>query len=111
MYAIRSYYVLKLMNHQHTPAVTDEIEQVVQEVGDLSGIKEGTWPFTNIYNERLLGCLLSAGLIPEMTDTYGHSLLWQCAGSRECIDLLVERGVKIDRRSGGDNETALMRVV
>ncbi len=46
---------------------------------------------------------------PEITETDQHSLLWQCAGNRECIDLLVDQGVNIHRRSGSDAETALMR--
>ncbi len=103
--------LLRLMSHDLTPAKVKEIEQAVKELGDVSGIQNGEWPFINIGNSRVLRLLLQAGLNPEMTDTHGHSLLWQSAGSRECIDLLVERGVKIDRRSGGEHETALMRAI
>lgn len=103
--------LLRLLKNDHTPTVIKQIEQVVQELGDLSGIQNGEWPFRNIRNPDLLRWLLNAGLNPEIVDTDGHSLLWQCAGNRECIDFLAERGVKIDRRSGGDHETALMRAV
>lgn len=104
--------LLALVKHDHTPEKVKEIERLVKELGDLSGIEDGKWPFINIDNPRVLRCLLEAGLNPEMTDTDQHSLLWQCAGNRECVDLLLERGVKVDRRSGGnDFETALMRAM
>jgi predicted DNA-binding WGR domain protein len=101
--------LLKLVRHDHTPETIKEMEQMVKELGDLSGIADGKWPFVNIDSPRLVRCLLEAGLNPEITDSEGHSLLWQCAGSRECVDLLAEYGVRIDRRSGGSFETALMR--
>jgi hypothetical protein len=103
--------LLALVKHEHTPEKVKEIEQVVQELGDLSGIQDGAWPFINIDNPRVVRCLLEAGLSPEITDADQHSLLWQCAGSRECVDLLLQRSVKVDRRSGGDFETALMRAI
>ncbi|MFN3153051.1 ankyrin repeat domain-containing protein [Bremerella sp.] len=103
--------LLRLVNHDHTPKKIDQIEQAAKELGDLSAIEDGQWPFTNIDNPRVVECLLAAGLNPEITDTEMHSLLWQCAGSRECIDLLAKRGVNIDRRSGRDHETALMRAI
>lgn len=103
--------LLRLVSHELTPEKVKEIEQVVKELGDLSGIQNGVWPFTNIRSPRVILCLLKAGLHPEMTDTDQHSLLWQCASNRECIDLLVEHGVNIDRRSGGEHETALMRAI
>ena len=40
-----------------------------------------------------------------------HTLLWQCASSKECIDLLAKQGVDIDRRGGSPRETALMRAI
>jgi len=103
--------LLALIKHDHTPAKVQEIEHVVTELGDLSGIQDGDWPFANIDSPQLVHCLLKAGLNPEITDTDHHSLLWQCAGNRECIDLLVEQGVNIHRRSGSDAETALMRAI
>ena len=103
--------LLRLVKHDHTPDKVKEIERMAKELGDLSGIEDGQWPFTNIDNPRVVRCLLKAGLNPEMTDTEGQSLLWQCAASRECVDLLAEKGVTIDRRSGGDHETALMRAM
>lgn len=103
--------LLALVKHDHTPEKVKDIEQVVKELGDLSDIEDGKWPFINIRNPRVLRCLLEAGLNPEITDTDQHSLLWQSAGHRECVDLLLERGVKVDRRSGGDFETALMRAM
>lgn len=103
--------LLRLVRHDLTPAKVREVEQAVKELGDVSGIQDGQWPFINIRSHRVLRCLLRAGLNPEITDTDKHSLLWQCAASRECIDLLVEQGVRIDRRSGGDHETALMRAM
>lgn len=103
--------LLALVKHDHTPEKVTEIEEVVKELGDLSGIQDGDWPFINIDNPQVIRCLLVAGLKPEIIDTDGHSLLWQCAGNREGIDLLVERGVNIHRRSGHDAETALMRAI
>ena len=90
--------LFRLLNHDHTPAVIEQIEQVVQELGDLSGIQDGKWPFNNIRSERLLRCLLDARLNPEILDTEQQTLLWQCAGSAECVDLLVKRGVDLERR-------------
>lgn len=103
--------LLRLVKHDHTPTKVKEIEQAVRELGDLSGVQDGDWPFTNIQSPRVVRCLLNAGLNPEITDTEQHSLLWQCAGNKECVDLLLDRGVNVDRRSGGDNETALMRAI
>jgi len=103
--------LLRLVNHDHTPEKVKEIVRMAKELGDLSSIEDGQWPFNNIGDPRLLRCLLKAGLNPEMTDTDRHSLLWQCAASRECVDLLAEKGVNIDRRSGGEHETALMRAM
>jgi ankyrin repeat protein/predicted DNA-binding WGR domain protein len=103
--------LVALVKHEHTPEKVEAIEQVVRELGDLSGIKDGEWPFINIDSPRVLRCLLDAGLNREMTDADQHSLLWQCAGNHECVDLLLERGARVDRRSGGDFETALMRAI
>lgn len=103
--------LLALVKHDHTPEKIREIEQVTKQLGDLSGIEDGTWPFNNIDSPQLVRCLLEAGLKPEMTDTNQHSLLWQCAASRECIDLLADRGVNIHRRSGSEAVTALMRAI
>lgn len=101
-----------LINRDHTPAVIMEIERVVKELGDLSGIKDGEWPFKNIRSDRLLRCLLDAGLNPEIVDTDQHTLLWQCAGSAECVDLLVKCGVDIERRSlNYERYTPLMRAL
>lgn len=101
-----------LLRHDHTPAVIKEVEQVVKQLGDLSGIKDGEWPFNNIRSDRLLRCLLDAGLNPEILDTERQTLLWQCAGSAECVDLLVKRGVDIERRSRlNSRQTALMRAL
>ena len=102
--------LFRLLKNDHTPAVIEQIEQVVRELGDLSGIQDGEWPFQNIRSDRLLRCLLDAGLNPEILDTENQTLLWQCAGSAECVDLLVKRGVDIERRSCLDRrETPLMR--
>jgi len=104
--------LFRLLKNDHTPAVIEQIEQVVRELGDLSGIQDGEWPFTNIDSARLLRCLLDAGLNPEILDTEKQTLLWQCAGSAECVDLLVKRGVDIERRSCLDRrETPLMRAL
>lgn len=102
--------LFRLLKHDHTPAVIQEIEQVVKQLGDLSEIKDGEWPFNNIHSDRLLRCLLDAGLNPEIVDTDQHTLLWQCAGSAECVDLLVKCGVDIERRSRNyQRDTPLMR--
>ncbi|MCA9068863.1 MAG: SMI1/KNR4 family protein, partial [Planctomycetaceae bacterium] len=39
--------LLRLLQNDHTPTVVKQIEQVVQELGDLSGIQDGEWPFEN----------------------------------------------------------------
>ena len=103
--------LLSLVQHDHTPEKMKEIKQVVKDLGDLSGIEDGKWPFINIRDPGILRCLLEAGLNPEMTDTDEHSLLWQCASDGECVEQLLEQGVKVDRRSGGEFETALMRAI
>lgn len=105
--------LFKLMNLRHTPAVIKEIEGVVKELGDLSGIQDGQWPFSNIDSERLLRCLLNAGLNPEILDAKQHTLLYQCARSAECVDLLLKYDVDLERRSSPDEyrETALMRAL
>jgi ankyrin repeat protein len=105
--------LLRLMKHDYIPEGGEEYDQVAElitELGDLSGIQDGEWPHIDRFEDpRLLGALLDAGLNPEITDKKGGSLLRQCVGHPECIDLLVEQGVDIDRRSGRDDETALMR--
>jgi len=101
--------LLRLLKLEHTPKTVKEIKQQVKEIGDFSEIADGEWPFTNIGNSQIIECVLRAGLNPEIADTDRHSLLWQCASSPECIAILAEHGVKIDRRRGPDGETALMR--
>lgn len=103
--------LLRLMNHDHTPEKIREIEEVVKAVGELSGIKDGDWPFNNIDNVRLLRCLLKSGLNPEITDTENQTLLWQCASSVACINLLLKNDVDLERRNGSERETALMRAM
>jgi ankyrin repeat protein len=105
--------LLQLMKHDYITDECDEVEQieeVINEVGDLSGIRNGEWPtIDKLESPRLLSCLLEAGLNPEILDKDGNSLLSQCVVHPECIELLVERGVDVDRRSGRNRETALMR--
>jgi len=103
--------LLRLMNHRLTDEKVREIERAVSELRDLSGITDGEWPFNNLDNPAVLRCLLQAGLNPEIADTERHSLLWLCAANAECVELLLERGVNVNRRSGGDFETALMRAI
>jgi ankyrin repeat protein len=107
--------LLQLMKHDYIPEdfeEREEIEEFIAELGDLSGIRDGEWPSIHRFEcPRLLDCLLEAGLNPEITDKEGNSLLSQCVLNSECIDLLLERGADIDRRSGKHNETALMRAV
>lgn len=103
--------LLRLVSHQWTASKVKEIQRTIDELGDLSGIQDGQWPFINIDNSRVINRLLKAGLNPEITDAEGHSLLWQCARDRECIDLLVGAGAKVDRRSGSNHETGLMRAI
>jgi len=103
--------LIRLLKHDHTPQKISEIRSAIKNVGDLSGIADGKWPFINLGDAKLLRELLRAGLNPEISDKEGHSLLWQCASSKECIDLLAKHDVNIDRRSGHDGETALMRAI
>ncbi|WP_425396901.1 SMI1/KNR4 family protein [Aeoliella sp.] len=103
--------LFRLMQHEHTPEKIEEIERVVKELGDLSQIEDRQWPFTNISSVRVLRPLLKAGLNPEITDTESQTLLWQCASSAPCINLLVKQGVDIERRSGSESETPLMRAI
>src|SRR5262249_43770072 len=104
--------LFRLLKYDHTPTVIKEIEQVVKELGDLGGIQNGEWPFINIRSDRLLRCLLGAGLNPQIVDTDHNTLLWQCAGSADCIDLLLKHNVDLERRSGlDDKETPLMRAL
>lgn len=103
--------LLRLMKHDLTPDRVKEVIQVVDELQDISGIDDGEWPFGNISNARVLRHLLDAGLNPEILDSERCSLLWQCAGCPECVDLLLKQGVKVDRRSGNEHETALMRAM
>ncbi len=84
---------------------------MIKEAGDLSAIEDRKWPFINLGNAEILECLLNAGLRPEILDTEGHSLLWQCASSPVCIELLGKCGVDFNRRSGSDGETPLMRAI
>jgi len=103
--------LIRLVSHTLTAEKIREIEQVVEELGDVSGIQDGEWPFNNLDSPAAVRSLLQAGLNPEIVDTAGHSLLWQCAGSAECVDLLLARGVNVNRRNGGDLETPLMRAI
>lgn len=104
--------LFRLLQHEHTPAVVDQIESVVRDLGDLSSIQDGEWPFQNIDDARLLRCVLEAGLNPEILDTERQTLLWQCAGSAECVEVLLNHNVMLDRKSGTDGkETALMRAI
>lgn len=104
--------LFRLLHHDHTPAVIKQIEDAVKELGDLSGIQDGEWLFINIDSDRLLHCLLDAGLNPEILDTERQTLLWQCAGSAECVELLLKHNVDLERRSCLDRkETALMRAL
>lgn len=103
--------LIRLVNHTLTEEKVREIQQVIQELGDVSGIQNGEWPFNNLDSPAVVRSLLQAGLNPEILDTAGHSLLWQCAGSPECVDLLLERGGKVNRRNAGDLETPLMRAI
>ena len=103
--------LIRLVSHTLTEEKVREIQQVVAELGDISGIQDGEWPFNNLDSPAAVRSLLQAGLNPEIIDTAGHSLLWQCAGSPECVDLLLERGAKVNRRNPGDLETPLMRAI
>jgi predicted DNA-binding WGR domain protein len=104
--------LFRLLQHEHTPAVVDQIESLVRELGDLSGIQDGEWPFQNIDNARVLRSLLDAGLNPEILDTERQTLLWQCASSAECVEVLLKYNVKLDRKSSTEGkETALMRAI
>jgi predicted DNA-binding WGR domain protein len=103
--------LLRTIQKEHTPQTVKEIKRLVKAVGDLSRIEDRLWPFINLGNAEVLKCLLDAGLSPEILDAEGHTLLWQCASSSECIQLLGGHGVDPNRRCGSDGETAFMRAV
>ncbi|MEZ6104976.1 MAG: SMI1/KNR4 family protein [Pirellulaceae bacterium] len=103
--------LFKLLKHTHTPTKVKEIEQVVSQLKPLDAVQDGEWPFINISDPKLLSCLLKAGLNPEIRDTDRQTLLWQSASSVPCIELLLPLGVDLERRSGSEAETALMRAI
>jgi predicted DNA-binding WGR domain protein len=98
--------LVRLIRHSHTPDKVSEIKQVLKGM-DLSSIKNGEWPFINIDNAQILDGLLKAGLNPEITDDNRQTLLWQCASSVPCINLLMQHNVNLERRSGSQAESAL----
>ncbi len=103
--------LLQLMKHDHIQEgeVIEGVGELVAELGDISAIQDGQWPNIDKFeNPQLLGTLLDAGLNPEVTDKAGNTLLCQCVSHPDCIDLLIKRGVNVDRRNAKD-ETALMR--
>jgi predicted DNA-binding WGR domain protein len=102
--------LVRLIRHSHTPDKVSEIKQVLKGM-DLSSIKNGEWPFINIDNAQILDGLLKAGLNPEITDDNRQTLLWQCASSVPCINLLMQHNVNLERRSGSQAESALMRAM
>lgn len=103
--------LLRAIQKEHTTQTVKEVKRLIKEAGDLSEIEDRKWPFINLGNAEVLECLLQAGLRPEILDTEGHSLLWQSACSSECIELLGKWGVDLNRRSGSDGETPLMRAI
>lgn len=103
--------LLRAIQKEHTPQSVKEIKRLIQEAGDLSRIEDRKWPFINLGNAEVLQCLLDAGLRPEILDTEGQSLLWQCAIGPECIALLGKHSIDVDRRNGSEYETALMRAI
>ncbi len=103
--------LLRTIQKKHSPQTVKEVKRLIKEAGDLSQIENRKWPFINLGNAEILECLLNAGLRPEILDTEGHSLLWQCASSPDCIELLAKCGVDFNRRCGSDGETPLMRAI
>jgi ankyrin repeat protein/predicted DNA-binding WGR domain protein len=103
--------LLRAIQKEHSPQTVKEVKRLIKEAGDLTQIEDRKWPFINVGNVEILECLLNAGLRPEILDTEGHSLLWQCASSAECIELLGKRSVDFNRRCGSDGETPLMRAI
>jgi hypothetical protein len=103
--------LVQLLQHDHIQEgeVIDGVDELVAELGDISAIQDGQWPtIDKLEHPQLLRTLLDAGLNPEVTDKAGNTLLCQCVSHPDCIDLLVKRGVNVDRRNAKD-ETALMR--
>ncbi|MEZ6136112.1 MAG: ankyrin repeat domain-containing protein [Pirellulaceae bacterium] len=103
--------LLRTIRKEHSPQTVIEIKRLITKAGELSQIEDRKWPFINLRNPEILQLLLNAGLRPEVIDTEGHSLLWQCASSPECIELLGKCGVDFNRRCGSDGETPLMRAI
>ena len=103
--------LLRTIQKEHSPQTVKEIKRLIKEAGDLSQIEDRKWPFINLGNAEVLQCLLNAGLRPEILDTEGQSLLWQCSSSPECIEMLGKCGVDFNRRCGSDGETPLMRSI
>ncbi|MFO0940620.1 MAG: ankyrin repeat domain-containing protein [Pirellulales bacterium] len=103
--------LLRTLQKHHTPQTIAEIKRLIPLAGELSQIEDRNWPFINLSDVGVLKLLLEAGLRPEIIDTEGHSLLWQCASSPDCVKLLGEYGVDPNRRTGPDGDTALMRAI
>ncbi len=103
--------LLRTIQKEHTPQTVKEIKRLIEEAGDLSRIEDRKWPFINLGNAEVLQCLLDAGLRPDIVDSEGQALLWQCAIDPACIALLGKYSIDVDRRNGSDYETALMRAI
>ncbi len=103
--------LLRTIQKELSPQTVKEVKRLIKEAGDLSQIEDRQWPFINLGNADVLKCLLNAGLRPDILDTEGQSLLWQCASSPECIEILGKCGVDFNRRCGSDGETPLMRAI
>lgn len=77
---------------------------------DLSMVGDGELPYMNFNDPKLLRLLLKADLPAETTDEKGHSLLIQAVANPKSVELLLKKGVDVNRVCKCyDDSTALIR--
>lgn len=103
--------LFRLLDKVERDQLFDQIKQELENCGnDLSHVSDGEIPYMNFNEPKLLRLLLKAGLPAESLDVKGHSLLVQAAVSPKSIQLLLDKGVDVNRVcKSHDDSTALIR--
>jgi hypothetical protein len=103
--------LLRLLEKPNRDQLFDQIKIELEANGnDLSQLVDGTYPYGNFNDPKLLRLLLNAGLPPETTDVKGNSLLIQAAANPQCLQLLLTENVNVNRICNGYYaSTALIR--